>query len=410
MRARSRAPALYPQPLVRPPAFGAADGARLLALAARCCARARPSRRSCSAPPRSSSAPSTAGTSSRVGARRRSRWRRWWSRARRTACWPPASPPARVLAAFAPVPGPSPPHRGRRRMAPRAAAARLARLRAGARQPGPAGRAARQHRAVARPRPHRAGRGRADPGQHPREFARPCRPARPASISSTSSRTRSAASIERVMATPGASDFERVPMLRGRITRMNGVPVEQIATAAGMRLGAARRPRHHLVGRAAAGRETRRGRMVAGGLQGRSVDLARSPRAADAFGLKLGDTITVNVLGREVTGKHRQPARGRLVVLTINFVMVFSPGMLEGAPQTHHRDRARAGDEERPAGTGSPPSPTSRRSGCKDALDRGQPSWPRSAARSAVTARRHARRRHPGAGRRGRRRPAAPGL
>src|SRR6185295_1789636 len=56
---------------------------------------------------------------------------------------------------------------------------------------------------------------------------------------------------------------------------------------------------------------------------------------AEAFGLKLGDSITVNILGREVTGRIASLRRLDWATLTINFVMVFSPVILESAPQTH---------------------------------------------------------------------------
>ena len=56
---------------------------------------------------------------------------------------------------------------------------------------------------------------------------------------------------------------------------------------------------------------------------------------AHGMGLKVGDTLTVNVLGREITARIanlRQIDWGRL---GISFVMVFAPGTLEAAPQTH---------------------------------------------------------------------------
>src|SRR5207248_1868527 len=56
---------------------------------------------------------------------------------------------------------------------------------------------------------------------------------------------------------------------------------------------------------------------------------------AHGMGLKIGDTLTVNLLGREITatiGSLRQIDWARL---GINFAIVFAPGTLEGAPQTH---------------------------------------------------------------------------
>ncbi|HLB79661.1 MAG TPA: FtsX-like permease family protein, partial [Dongiaceae bacterium] len=56
---------------------------------------------------------------------------------------------------------------------------------------------------------------------------------------------------------------------------------------------------------------------------------------AAGFGLALGDSVSVNVLGREVTGTIANLREVDWATLAINFVMVFSPGLLDDAPQTH---------------------------------------------------------------------------
>jgi putative ABC transport system permease protein len=48
--------------------------------------------------------------------------------------------------------------------------------------------------------------------------------------------------------------------------------------------------------------------------------------------LKVGDTITVNVLGRNVTARVANLREVKWESLSINFVMVFSPNTLAGAP------------------------------------------------------------------------------
>ena len=53
---------------------------------------------------------------------------------------------------------------------------------------------------------------------------------------------------------------------------------------------------------------------------------------ADGIGLKLGDEVTVNVLGRKVTAKVASFRTVDWRSLNINFVMVFSPNTLKGAP------------------------------------------------------------------------------
>ncbi len=56
---------------------------------------------------------------------------------------------------------------------------------------------------------------------------------------------------------------------------------------------------------------------------------------ADGLGLKLGDTVTVNVLGRNITATIANLRAVDWQSLGINFVMVFSPNTFAGAPHTH---------------------------------------------------------------------------
>jgi putative ABC transport system permease protein len=53
---------------------------------------------------------------------------------------------------------------------------------------------------------------------------------------------------------------------------------------------------------------------------------------AKGLGLKIGDTVTVNVLGRNVTARIANLREVRWESLALNFVMVFSPNTLAGAP------------------------------------------------------------------------------
>ena len=58
-------------------------------------------------------------------------------------------------------------------------------------------------------------------------------------------------------------------------------------------------------------------------------------RIADGLGLKVGDAVTVNVLGRNLTATIANLRTVDWQSLGINFVMVFSPGTFRGAPHTH---------------------------------------------------------------------------
>ena len=53
---------------------------------------------------------------------------------------------------------------------------------------------------------------------------------------------------------------------------------------------------------------------------------------AKGLGLKIGDTVTVNVLGRNVTARIANLREVKWESLALNFVMVFSPNTLKGAP------------------------------------------------------------------------------
>ena len=55
---------------------------------------------------------------------------------------------------------------------------------------------------------------------------------------------------------------------------------------------------------------------------------------AHSFGLGIGDTITVNVLGRDIEARIASLRRIEWQTLAINFVFVFSPGTLDKAPHT----------------------------------------------------------------------------
>jgi putative ABC transport system permease protein len=59
------------------------------------------------------------------------------------------------------------------------------------------------------------------------------------------------------------------------------------------------------------------------------ADLARG------MGLKIGDSLTVNLLGREITARIANLRAIDWQRLGINFTLVFAPGTLEQAPQTY---------------------------------------------------------------------------
>jgi putative ABC transport system permease protein len=129
------------------------------------------------------------------------------------------------------------------------------------------------------------------------------------------------------------STLERVPMLRGRIVAADGIKAENLKPAEGS-AWVLRGDR----GITYAATLPQGSRLVAG--QWWAADYSGEPlvslenRTAEDLKLKPGDTITVNVLGRNVTARIANLRTVDWQSLGINFVLVFSPGTFAGAPHS----------------------------------------------------------------------------
>jgi putative ABC transport system permease protein len=140
--------------------------------------------------------------------------------------------------------------------------------------------------------------------------------------------------LERVarQADPEAG-LEKAAMVRGRISSIRGVPVGE-ATIAPEAQWAARGDR----GLSSAALAPPGSRIVAGkwwpaDYQGpplASVDAA----VAKGFGLKVGDRLGLNVLGREIEVEVASLRQIDWSNLSMNFAFLLSPGVLDGAPYT----------------------------------------------------------------------------
>lgn len=125
--------------------------------------------------------------------------------------------------------------------------------------------------------------------------------------------------------------LEEVPMLRGRILAFNGNDVAKMDVPPGGRW----------VLRGDRGityaQELPENASVAEGAWW-PADYAGEPlvsfsaEEAQELGLKIGDTVTVNVLGRSVTARIANFRTVDWESLSINFVMIFSPNAFAGAP------------------------------------------------------------------------------
>jgi putative ABC transport system permease protein len=125
--------------------------------------------------------------------------------------------------------------------------------------------------------------------------------------------------------------LDDAPMLRGRIVSLKGVPAEQVEADPDSRwvLSGDRGltytddvpPASTLV----------EGKWWPKDYSGPPL-VSFDAELAKGLGLKLGDTIRVNILGRNVDAKIASLRKIDWESLAINFVMVFSPNTLQGAP------------------------------------------------------------------------------
>jgi putative ABC transport system permease protein len=137
-----------------------------------------------------------------------------------------------------------------------------------------------------------------------------------------------------VRAQAPSATLEEVPMLRGRIISAGGMPAENL------------KPKEDVAwvlqsdrGLTYSNEIPRGARLVEGKWWDADYEgpplVSFEKRVADGLGLKLGDHVVVNVLGRNIEATI---ANMRIVdweSLAINFVMVFSSNSFRGAPHTH---------------------------------------------------------------------------
>lgn len=130
-----------------------------------------------------------------------------------------------------------------------------------------------------------------------------------------------------------AGKLVRVPMLRGRIVQLNGIDVQRIEVP----------PEGAWVLRGDRGityaKNLPESSTLAAGewwpqdYSGEPL-VSFSAQEAGEIGLEIGDTVTVNVLGRDVTAKIANLRNVEWESMSINFVMVFSPNTFAGAPHS----------------------------------------------------------------------------
>jgi putative ABC transport system permease protein len=130
------------------------------------------------------------------------------------------------------------------------------------------------------------------------------------------------------------AELNRVPMLRGRFVRLGGRAVEEI------------RARDDIAWALRGDRGITYSPVVPQGSRIVSGEwwpadyngpplVSFDQRMGDGFGLKVGDEVTVNVLGRNITARIANFRQIQWDNLGINFIVVFTPNTFRGAPHAH---------------------------------------------------------------------------
>lgn len=130
------------------------------------------------------------------------------------------------------------------------------------------------------------------------------------------------------------ADIDRVPLMRGRIVSVKGVPAEAVKASDEV-AWVLRGDRGLTFSQTLPeGSELVAGEWWDADYRGPPL-VSFEKEAADGIGVGLGDKVVVNVLGRNIEAQIASLREVEWRSLGINFVMVFSPNTFAGAPHTH---------------------------------------------------------------------------
>ncbi len=131
----------------------------------------------------------------------------------------------------------------------------------------------------------------------------------------------------------GVEEIEIIPNLRGRVIKLNGVPVQDAKIAQEVRWVLRGDRGLTYVQRLNKGSTIVDGTWWPKNYSG-PPEVSLGKEQADGLGLKVGDTITLAVLGREITATVRSLREINWGTFGFNFVIMFDPNTLKAAPHT----------------------------------------------------------------------------
>jgi putative ABC transport system permease protein len=137
-----------------------------------------------------------------------------------------------------------------------------------------------------------------------------------------------------VKSIPGTGDFKRVATLRGRIVEIGGVPVEKVDIDPGVQWATRGDRALTYAAKPAEGTKIVAGEWWPETYNGPPI-ISLDANIARGFGVGLGDSLTLNILGREIEAKITSLRKIDWRSLRFDFAIIFAPGTLNNAPHSH---------------------------------------------------------------------------
>jgi putative ABC transport system permease protein len=127
--------------------------------------------------------------------------------------------------------------------------------------------------------------------------------------------------------------ISETPMMRGRFVRLGDRPVEQVKPSDKVAWALEGDRGVTFAEKPPEGSEVVAGEWWPSDYSGPPL-VSMEKEVAEGLGLHLGDTVVVNVLGRDISAKLMNLRKVNWRSFAINFVLVYSPNALKGAPYT----------------------------------------------------------------------------
>jgi putative ABC transport system permease protein len=127
--------------------------------------------------------------------------------------------------------------------------------------------------------------------------------------------------------------ISQTPMMRGRFVRIGGTPVEAAKASDNVAWALEGDRGVTFAEKPPEGSEIVAGEWWPEDYSGPPL-VSMEKEVADGLSLRVGDTVVVNVLGRDIAAKIANLRKVNWKSFAINFVLVYSPNTLKGAPYT----------------------------------------------------------------------------